>query len=63
MKKITLKNSFHGTEIVIYSKSETAHDAWIEVQIDQSANARKTERKIRKALCGFSDCTCGTVRF
>lgn len=62
MKKITLKNSFHGTQVEIHSESATAQEAWLEAQLDQSANGRDTERRIRKALCGVSDCKCGIVR-
>lgn len=62
MKKITLKNSFHGTEGEIFSNSEIPSDAWLAVQLDQSAKGRDTERRIRKALCGVSDCKCGIVR-
>jgi hypothetical protein len=62
MKKITLKNSFHGTEVEIFSESEIPSEAWLNMQLDQSAKGRKIERRIRKALCGMSNCKCGIVR-
>ena len=66
--KITLFNSFHNTSVVVRSPAETAQEAWFEIQesvYGQSAPttaAKAKLRRVEKALCGCSGCTCGIVR-
>ena len=45
--KITFKNPFHGTEASCVTQNGTL-------------NKRQVKR-VRKQLCGMSDCTCGGV--
>ncbi len=67
MKKITLTNSFHKTEITVLSSHNTATETWFQIQCARhDARATKAEkakyRKVFKALCGQTDCCCGIVR-
>jgi len=68
MKKITLRNSFHGTEIEILAPDycEGSLDAWAwaqeEVYRDQTNAAKQRLRKIERTLCGCEGCQCGGVR-
>jgi hypothetical protein len=70
MKTVTLKNSFHNTEVrvrVPYSVAGCSGEAWIWIQEPiyagrASAADRARYRRVCKALCGMSDCTCGIVR-
>jgi hypothetical protein len=60
--KMTLSNSFHGTEIRVmipagfHPNGQTEAYQWFEL------NRPATAKKIKKTLCGFSGCTCGVVR-
>lgn len=68
MKRMTLRNSFHNTSCVILTSQETERDAWLEIQYDAkfahfpTKAAKKKYRRVYKALCGMTDCKCGTVR-
>lgn len=71
MKKITLKNDFHNTEITVISDYDTARETWYHIQEnihayragDAPTPAQKARyRRIFKALCGSDDCCCGVVR-
>lgn len=66
MTTITLTNSFHNTECRVSAKwGETAREAWEEIQIramEGDESAKRAKRRVRNALCGSHDCTCGTVR-
>ena len=67
MKKVTLKNSFHGTEIAILHEEDNAADAWQEIQSAAAMEyhygpARRRLARIRNRLCGSTDCKCGVVR-
>ena len=67
MKKVTLKNSFHNTELTILSEEENAATAWQEIQMaaaveDHYGPARRRLARIRNRLCGSTDCKCGVVR-
>lgn len=72
MKKITLKNSFHGTQITILAENHESPGDFIErleitayrrdIPRKVSQSAQKRLSKITKALCGMSDCSCGTIR-
>jgi hypothetical protein len=67
----TLSNSFHQTSIRIKSqldwdeivnaayraKSTPAHN-----RNRSQLNALALHKRIKRALCGMTDCTCGTVR-
>ena len=68
MKIITLTNSFHGTHVNVRSSASTPAEAWFEIQADVHGVTRPTKaararlRRVELALCGMSDCMCGTVR-
>lgn len=65
---VTLKNTFHGTEVVVRSATADPEQTWVNIQsavyaANQPTNAAKAKlRRIEKILCGMSDCRCGTVR-
>lgn len=52
--KLTLKNDYHGTshKMVV---ADAPRGAMVSISRSQYARARR-------ALCGISDCTCGTCR-
>jgi hypothetical protein len=52
MTKLTLKNDFHGTEVVLQIKLDAVKEG---VQLKLSAGQAK---KAQAALCGIADCTC-----
>jgi len=71
--KVTLTNSFHGTECVVLVPAGFAGEedrAWDYLQEQAHAsyyggnnrNARAVVRRAKNTLCGSDDCTCGTVR-
>ena len=69
--KITLTNDFHNTEITVLSEYDTQSETWQHIQENihcyHASNAptqaqRARYRKIKNALCGSDDCSCGTVR-
>lgn len=66
MKTITLKNDFHGTETNIRFDARDADEAWYQIQSaaqdPRNTTSRRRLRRIEKALCGMTDCKCGTVR-
>lgn len=67
MKKITLTNSFHDTEIAVLSDYDSASETWYHIQEPIFAGyptpAEKAKyRRVRNALCGYEDCMCGIVR-
>jgi len=72
MKKIVLKNKFHNTEVTVSVPNEVAAagaaDTWFFLQEQVHGVGRPTEaakariRRVRNALCGRRDCTCGVVR-
>lgn len=72
MKTVTLKNSFHNTEITIrvpegWIDFEGGLPLWDEIQLASHVSTsgspdKRRENKIRRALCGMADCSCGTVR-
>lgn len=65
---VTLKNKFHNTEVVVRSATADPAQTWINIQmavyaVNHPTNAAKARlRRVEKALCGLSDCCCGTVR-
>ena len=63
MHIIELKNSFHNTSVRVRVYADNPAEAWFEIQAaaygNRAANARL--RRVRKALCGFTGCHCGTV--
>lgn len=64
-KKITLRNDFHNTEVTILTSADSPREAWEEIQLGICAHdpgSIRKARRIEKALCGMSDCRCGTVR-
>jgi hypothetical protein len=66
MKKMTMKNSFHDTEVTILVPNGIDHaDAysWLERRADRwDEAAARTLRRVRRTLCGITGCSCGTVR-
>jgi len=71
LHRFTLSNSFHNTETRVLSRwrdGETSqHQVWGEMEDEAnreyySGPARARLNRARRALCGMSDCTCGTVR-
>jgi hypothetical protein len=68
MKTIELKNSFHGTKMRIRVPGSMVGqaEAWLWVQepifTGRATAAQKSlYRRIRRKLCGMSDCSCGIV--
>ena len=62
---VTLRNSFHGTSVNIRTASENAASAWYDLDHQAYIGCTYSKRKIariKRALCGSSDCKCGTVR-
>lgn len=49
VRKVTLHNDYHNTEVTVIPPA------------NGHLSARQT-RRVEKALCGMSDCTCGTIR-
>ena len=63
MKIETLKNSFHNTSIRILGGFATWDHLQMLIFTGRATNADKARlRRIEKALCGYADCCCGTVR-
>ena len=68
MKTTTLTNSFHGTTVKISDTwGDTPGEAWEALQHSafqelHYGKARRTLRRVEKALCGMADCACGTFR-
>ncbi len=67
MHKITLSNSFHGTETTVIVAATDAQEAWMEIQILANEErhygpAHRRLARVRDKLCGSSDCQCGVVR-
>ena len=64
MKNAKLTNSFHRTSVTV-RVPESWGDVWGEIQyraMNGGRADRRRERKIRRILCGMSDCECGIVR-
>ena len=67
MHKITLSNRFHNTEVSILAPMgiDTEVEAWMWLQ-EQGYHfhspRRSTYLRVRRVLCGMSDCSCGIVR-
>jgi hypothetical protein len=71
MHKFTLTNSFHGTSTSVLCDYRDGEVSQIQVYSDlvdaasreyRFGPARRRLNRVRNALCGFSGCTCGTVR-
>ena len=71
MKTIELKNSFHNTSVRVRVPDSVAEagqgEAWLyfqePVSTGRATGAEKARlRRVRRALCGMSDCSCGVVR-
>ena len=58
-KTVTLKNSFHNTEIRVRASTAALIDR---CNYELSKSQRATVRRIRSRLCGANDCACGVVR-
>ena len=71
MKKLTLRNTFHGTKCVILA--EESISPWAAYQAvmaqaytsrgsDTQRKARRKLARINKTLCGMDGCKCGIIR-
>lgn len=65
--KIRLENSFHNTHVIVVSTPEIEENDgifdWLRYRtFDGDANARRRLARVKAALCGSRDCTCGVVR-
>jgi len=59
--KITLINTFHNTQINVLSKSLRNNylaDLNYEIYLNNSTKAKRQLAKIKKTLCGVSECQC-----
>lgn len=66
--KITLRNTFHGTECIVVLpeiyKDEPSANPWHFIELNAMHcrfNKRRMQR-VRRLLCGVSECKCGVVR-
>ena len=69
MNRIKLTNDFHGTSTTILSRETNGYDAYRSLDLaatagvtDDAKRAARTLSRVRKSLCGMSDCRCGIVR-
>ena len=64
MKKITLRNDFHNSTVTVLANDLQHAYEMFEFGKDQSASksAKAWTRRVRNALCGNHDCTCGVIR-
>jgi hypothetical protein len=68
MRTVTLNNSFHNTEVRVRVPDDVQEGReWEYIQYwggiyraDPSDRSRLL--RVRRALCGSNECTCGTVR-
>ena len=68
MKKVTIKNYFHGTQVVVLAgENDDEQETWFQIQAaaneerEASGPAHRKLRRVERTLCGFEGCTCGTV--
>ena len=50
---ITVRNNFHNTEARIHPKAEKQKNGTLRYFV-----TKKTAQRVRRALCGISDCQC-----
>ena len=66
MKNITLTNDYHKTSVTVRvpDSIDGQSEAWMNLQAwaGRDISDKRRVQKIRKTLCGMSDCQCGTVR-
>ena len=71
MKKLILRNSFHGTECTILAdEGDSSYAAYQDILCrahgaQDYAERRRNQAKlnrIRRELCGMADCKCGIIR-
>lgn len=68
MKNFVLRNSYHGTSVVVRSSASSAEEAWYQIMADvhsrphPSSAAKRRLRRIEQTLCGIEGCQCGIVR-
>jgi hypothetical protein len=60
MKTITLKNSFHQTSVSVRVPYEVAGSGMEYGWLERERPA--TARRVKRTLCGMSDCKCGIIR-
>ena len=60
MKKMKLKNNFHGTECSTRRTEADLERIALDIAQGRASEADKAfRRRVRKALCGIAGCTCG----
>jgi hypothetical protein len=62
MKKVTLKNSFHNTEIKVLAKTADLFGFGSPLYSGMTRAQKQAVRRVHRRLCGSKECTCGTVR-
>lgn len=66
MKKVTITNSFHNTQVTVVSDASTGREAWEQIVgeafgANHPTPADKAKyRRVMKALCGIDGCQCGS---
>jgi len=66
--RITLRNTFHGTECAVLLpriyKDEPSANPWHFIELNSSHDKaqRRRMQRVKRLLCGVSDCKCGVVR-
>ena len=56
MKKFTLKNDFHNTEVTVHARRHP------DSQDDVYTLSKRQTARVIKELCGINDCCCGDIR-
>ena len=65
--KVQLTNEFHGTAVTVQvpARIKNQYDAWLYLQ-EQASHGVPADRRrlarVRRALCPWRDCQCGTLR-
>ena len=66
MKKITIRNFFHNTQVTVYSNATTGREAWEEIAAaaigvnHPTKKDKEKYRRVMKMLCGIDGCQCGS---
>lgn len=66
--KIMLRNTFHNTQCTVVLpeiyKDEPSANPWhfIEMNASHDKSQRRRMQRVKRLLCGVSDCKCGVVR-
>ena len=57
--RVTLSNDFHNSEVDILVDPDQISEYETDLEVAPTLGQL---RRVRRELCGFSDCTCGGVR-